>query len=427
MSDMLTFFQEHPRYPSKANCERYFKKLIDGQKDPSHELESTLWYYLKHCSVHSHEYQFDDKDHLIIRLDYNYFHLLSDILLWQRFRSVQYPHIGKNDNGWWRMAVRVFANKQWYMMTGQDNWSKPNSTKRASPQLKKAIEKKKTKKCKPAMPSMTVLSTQSNIKTFLENTQASSSSSPNATPPKKTHTHKRLLQAQPILMNDEEEGEDEDEGTNPPAPAPVYQGGQTSAYFQTASNFTAPQPAAPPQVHHQGYGPQQQPIPTAAQRTPRTPTPDDDSVPARSAELYKPPNEVMQMARYAGMISSLKKYLMKRGVWSQNSKAHWNCISDWTKTDKGREYLRACDLHPEGIHLDHIYDKEHTPLYHAYNCYFMPGSTNSHFNKLTGDEKMKYVGCHARKMSTAFLKWYLQKAAKLKIDCSKFNNAQVTM
>ena len=85
----------------------------------------------------------------------------------------------------------------------------------------------------------------------------------------------------------------------------------------------------------------------------------------RSDLLYAPPSAVHQLARYAGMNVQLKKYLKHRKVWSQASKEHWKAIADWTKTTEGRAYLSDAGLDPEGFNLDHVHDKNKTPIWHA--------------------------------------------------------------
>jgi hypothetical protein len=123
------------------------------------------------------------------------------------------------------------------------------------------------------------------------------------------------------------------------------------------------------------------------------------------------------------MCVPLKKYLKHRKVWSQASKEHWKAIGDWTKTTEGRAYLSDAGLDPEGFNLDHIHDKNKTPIWHAYNCVFMPSAANAHFGDRTGPEKMIYVGETAAELSTAFVKWYICEANRLDVDCARFNPA----
>ena len=145
--------------------------------------------------------------------------------------------------------------------------------------------------------------------------------------------------------------------------------------------------------------------------------------PKRSKELYKPPNAVFQQARYAGFCLPLRKYLKQNKLWSQASKAHWKAISVWTKTTEGRNYIRDAGLDPE----DHIHDKNKTPVWHAFNCFFMASSVNSHFGDRTDKEKMTYVGETAEQVSSAFVKFYIEEATKLQVDCAKFNPAVALM
>lgn len=147
-------------------------------------------------------------------------------------------------------------------------------------------------------------------------------------------------------------------------------------------------------------------------------------VEGRDPNLYTPPGAVFQQARYAGMCDPLKKYLVGRHLWRYQGDAHWHGIREWSKTTSGRQYLRDCGLDPESFHLDHIHDKNHTPLHHAFNCYFMPGGANSHFKDRCNDEKMAYIGEQAATISGAFLKWYMEAANKLSIDCSRFSVAK---
>ena len=85
------------------------------------------------------------------------------------------------------------------------------------------------------------------------------------------------------------------------------------------------------------------------------------------------------------------------------------------------------DLHPEGTQQDHIHDKDHTPIHHAFNCYFMPGNPNAHFGNRSNNEKAKYVGEQAWNVSKCFIKWYIEKANSLTIDCSKFDPGKALM
>jgi hypothetical protein len=148
----------------------------------------------------------------------------------------------------------------------------------------------------------------------------------------------------------------------------------------------------------------------------------------RDPNLYAPPASAMkQQARFAGTCQPLKTYLTQRRLWKTQGRAHWDAIAEWCKTPGGRQWLRDCDLHPEGINLDHIHDKDHTPVWHAFNCYFMPGGANSHFGNRSDDIKAKYVGEQAWHVSGAFITWYIEKANELTIDCSKFNPAKALM
>lgn len=146
----------------------------------------------------------------------------------------------------------------------------------------------------------------------------------------------------------------------------------------------------------------------------------------RDPTLFAPPSSIQQVARYAGMCTPLKKYLMKRKLWGIASSAHWRAIGDWCKTTEGISYLKESGLDPESFHLDHVRDKKHTPLHHAYNCVFMPGGANSHFKDRSDAEKMAYVGEHAAKVSAAAVKFVIEQASK-GIDMSKFNAATALM
>lgn len=143
-------------------------------------------------------------------------------------------------------------------------------------------------------------------------------------------------------------------------------------------------------------------------------------VEGRDPKLYTPPGAVFQQARFAGMCQPLRTYLIQRKLFRKQGADHWDAIREWTKTRQGREYLRDCDLDPESVHLDHIHDKNHTPIHHACNCYFMPGGANSHFGDRFNDEKKRYIGRQATAISGAFVKWYIKAANALTIDCSKF-------
>lgn len=147
----------------------------------------------------------------------------------------------------------------------------------------------------------------------------------------------------------------------------------------------------------------------------------------RDPNLWKPPNAVFQQARFAGTCTPLKKYLLKQHLWKTQGTAHWNAIGEWCKTKEGRKYLQTCGIDPQGVTLDHIRDKNHTPIHHAMNCYFMPGGANAHFNNRSDDEKEAYVGSMAADVSKAFVKWYIEKANTLTIDCSKFDYSSALM
>lgn len=149
-----------------------------------------------------------------------------------------------------------------------------------------------------------------------------------------------------------------------------------------------------------------------------------EAVEGRDPNLYAPPGAVFQQARYAGMCDPLKKYLVGRRLWRYQGDAHWQGIREWSKTVDGRHYLRDCGLDPESFHLDHIHAKSHTPVHHAFNCYFMPGGVNSHFHDRCNDDKMTYIGEQAASISGAFLKWYIEAANKLAIDCNRFSVAK---
>ena len=145
----------------------------------------------------------------------------------------------------------------------------------------------------------------------------------------------------------------------------------------------------------------------------------------RDPVLHAPPSAAKQWIRYAGTCQPLKIYLTRLRLWKRQGGAHWDAIGDWMKTKEGCEWLRECGLDPNSVHRDHIHDKNHTPVHHALNCYFMPGGTNSHFRDRLSEEKMKYIGEQASAISTAFIKWYIESANALSIDCSKFDATKV--
>ena len=152
------------------------------------------------------------------------------------------------------------------------------------------------------------------------------------------------------------------------------------------------------------------------------------AVAGRDPSLYAPPTSALkQQARYAGTCQPLKKYLTQRRLWTKQHPDHWDAIREWCKTSGGREWLRECGLDPEGVHLDHIHDKKHIPINHAFNCYFMPGGANSHFGDRSDDDKVAYVGDQAWTTSWAFITWYIKMAGQLSLDCSKFTMAKALM
>jgi hypothetical protein len=189
-------------------------------------------------------------------------------------------------------------------------------------------------------------------------------------------------------------------------------------HFLVSHSSSTTEPPAPPTVQSTTL-PVGVPIGTSEKKT--------KAVKGHDPTLYQPPGPAMQQVRYAGLCTPLKKYLQKQNVWKRASIEHWKAISAWTKTEEGRAYLRDCQLDPEGIHLDHIFDKHKTPLHHAWNCYFMPSGANSHFGDRTDAVKKAYVGEQAATLAEAFLRFYIIEANKLDVDCSKFNHISTMM
>lgn len=127
-------------------------------------------------------------------------------------------------------------------------------------------------------------------------------------------------------------------------------------------------------------------------------------------ELWKPPPIAQQIMRCAWLPEvGLVDYLKKKRVFQQAGSAHWSAIRAWTKTEQGVDHLKAAGLDPQSFHLDHVYDKQHTPLWHVYNCHFMPGGANSHFGTRYDREKKEYIGRTATQMADAAIKWFMEK------------------
>lgn len=144
----------------------------------------------------------------------------------------------------------------------------------------------------------------------------------------------------------------------------------------------------------------------------------------RDPTMYKPPSAGTQLTRYAGICVPLKKYM--KSAWGKANKSHWKVIRRWCQTPEGRKYLREdAKLDPDSVHLDHIQDKNSTPVHHAFNCYFMPGGPNSHFKDNSSAEKMAYVGDNAAKISKTFVTWYIEMSTG--VDCFKFDVGKATL
>lgn len=135
---------------------------------------------------------------------------------------------------------------------------------------------------------------------------------------------------------------------------------------------------------------------------------------------FAPPPFSHQYFRYAAVCTDLEKFLKKKCVFNFAGPAHWATIQMWTKSTKGRTWLREqCGLDPDGVHLDHIRPKEGGNIAHLFNCYFMISGANSHFKDLWNHEKKRYVGENASTVSGEFCRWFVNEATA-HVDVSKF-------
>ena len=67
-------------------------------------------------------------------------------------------------------------------------------------------------------------------------------------------------------------------------------------------------------------------------------------------------------------------------------------IREWARTPDGIAHLRACELPPDGFHVDHVVPDHLGGPSHVCNAHLMPASANSHFGDRFDAEKRAFVG-----------------------------------
>lgn len=224
-------------------------------------------------------------------------------------------------------------------------------------------------------------------------------------PPRPPRSNKKKRGREPatavVSQEEEEHVYEEKEDTNEPIPL-----GQSVSIEKAPAASTAPATAAPATnviVHAVGV--------PVGQRPKRA---------VRAKDWLMVLDVHQQSILYCGHIQDLWKYLKQRGLHKYNRPATWRAIREWTYTESGRKWLSYADMKPEYITLDHIHARGRGRIDHPFNCFLMPIAANSHFKDNWTEEKEKYVGELAARTSSRFVKWYIDEAGKLDIDCSKF-------
>jgi hypothetical protein len=148
-----------------------------------------------------------------------------------------------------------------------------------------------------------------------------------------------------------------------------------------------------------------------------------------AAGRRNPPNACVQMLRTAALCAPLISYLKARNKFTTMGKAHWKAIGDWTKTEEGMAWLRAAEIDPLGVQLDHIVSQNGMGAGYdsIFNCYFMPPAPNQWFDSFDNREKRAYIGKQAFEIARRFSKWIKHKVERLAkqnpelFDQNKFN------
>ena len=160
-------------------------------------------------------------------------------------------------------------------------------------------------------------------------------------------------------------------------------------------------------------------ISVANDRLPTKPTQRGDE----SITRRLPPSAPVQLLRTAALCTPLISYLKERKLFSRIGKSHWRAISAWTKTEEGVQYLRAADLDPLGVQLDHIVPRNGTAkgMDSIYNCAFLPPAANGWFGDTDTREKRAYLGHFAVEIAGRFSGWARAKLMDMHLDQSKFD------
>ena len=304
---------------------------------------------------------------------------------WTYTHRLEVLGLARGDGGWLRHGARLLERVRWYFNVVKSGGGAPNWRKDApvTPKLKL----KPTRKTKPT-PTPTPATTS-----------APSAPTPAPTPvptptPEPTPAPKELETTHPRVRV-EDVAPTIDAGTTTPERTKAVKKRKRSLPLATIAE-------AAPTIEA-----------TAAAES--APGPDLDAAPASfyvplsRNELWAPPTPTQQLVRCAWQPEiGCVDYLRKKGLFNKAGTKHWRAIREWTKTPQGIQHLTEAGLDPRSMHLDHVYDTNHTPLWHVYNCHFMPGGANSHFGDRLTDEKRKFVGRSGSQMADAAMNWFCQ-------------------
>lgn len=146
-----------------------------------------------------------------------------------------------------------------------------------------------------------------------------------------------------------------------------------------------------------------------------------------AAGRREPPSEHVQVLRAAGTCQPLIRSLKDAGKFNAPGPRQWRGIRDWLKTDAGMKWMRACELDPLSVHLDHAAPRGGmgAGIDSVFNCCFLPGSANGWFGNLDNEEKRRYIGPQAVAIATRFSNWATERWQTLaKRDESLFDQSQ---
>lgn len=128
-----------------------------------------------------------------------------------------------------------------------------------------------------------------------------------------------------------------------------------------------------------------------------------------------PPPAHIQLLRSAGACQPLLAYLKDNGKFDSPGRAHWNAISQWTKTAEGMDWLRRCEIDPLGVQLDHVCSRSGvgSGFDSVFNCCFLPPGPNGWFADYDTREKRDYIGKYAVELSKRYSAWIRGKVVDL--------------